>query len=201
MSRLQRLAVLGLVGALAMTSTARAQTRPYIGFVYPAGGQQGTTFQIRLGGQGLDSVDAVFVSGKGVTGKVVDYQRKLNPQEIGMLNEQLRELKKKLPKTSTLAGKAPGMGAGMDAGMSSGMDAGMTSGGGSPPIAHGSTEGLIGRIQRRIAEYVQRPACPSIASLAYVEVTVAPNAEPGVRELRVATSRGIFPRWGLEPLG
>ena len=55
MRKLQLL-ILGLTGLLAIAPAALAQTRPYIGFVYPAGGQQGTTFQVRLGGQGLDDV-------------------------------------------------------------------------------------------------------------------------------------------------
>ena len=52
MTRVQRPAVLGLAAWLATTSAAFAQVRPYIGYAYPAGGQQGTTFQVRLGGQG-----------------------------------------------------------------------------------------------------------------------------------------------------
>ena len=46
-----RLAVLALAGSLALAPAAHAQQRPYIGFVYPAGGQQGTTFRVKLGGQ------------------------------------------------------------------------------------------------------------------------------------------------------
>ena len=92
MSRAQ-LAVLGLASLLAMAPAAQAQVRPYLGFVYPAGGQQGTTFQIRLGGQGLDDVNEVAVSGRGVRAKVVEYLRRLNAQEITLLTEQLNELK------------------------------------------------------------------------------------------------------------
>ena len=47
-----RFAILGLAMLVAAASSARAQNQ-YIGYVYPAGGQQGTTFPIRLGGQGL----------------------------------------------------------------------------------------------------------------------------------------------------
>ena len=43
-------ALLALAVLLATAPAAWAQ-RPYIGFVYPAGGQQGTTFQIKLGGK------------------------------------------------------------------------------------------------------------------------------------------------------
>ena len=61
--------------ALAVRGAGPGRPRPYIGFVYPAGGQQGTTFQIRLGGQDLDGVDGVLVSGTGFPAKVVEYQR------------------------------------------------------------------------------------------------------------------------------
>ena len=51
MNRFRWLPILGLAASLAISSNALGQRRPYIGFVYPAGGQRGTTFQIRLGGQ------------------------------------------------------------------------------------------------------------------------------------------------------
>src|ERR1035441_308538 len=87
--RLNWLAVLVAAGWQVFASAVQAQVRPYIGFVYPAGGQQGTTFQIRLGGQGLEDVNRVFVNGAGVKAKVVEYDRPLNPQEVTLLNEQL----------------------------------------------------------------------------------------------------------------
>ena len=89
------------VGWLALAPAAQAQVRPYIGFVYPAGGQQGTTFQIKLGGQGLEDVNRVFVTGSGVTARVVEYDRTLNTQEITLLNEQLKELKRGKPEAAS----------------------------------------------------------------------------------------------------
>lgn len=77
-----------------ITLSASAQ---YIGFVYPAGGQQGTTFTVTLGGQGLQGVNGVTISGSGVTGKIVEYNKKMNPQEIQLLAEQLRELRSDPP--------------------------------------------------------------------------------------------------------
>ena len=46
--------MLALAGWLGAGLTAQAQQRPYIGFVYPAGGQQGTNFPVKLGGQNLE---------------------------------------------------------------------------------------------------------------------------------------------------
>lgn len=80
-----------LLAALLLSLCARAQS--YIGFVYPAGGQQGTTFLCTLGGQSLEGVCDVTVSGEGVQGRVVEYNKKMNPQEMQLLGEQLRELK------------------------------------------------------------------------------------------------------------
>jgi len=150
-----QLAVLGLAGLLAMAPAARAQPRPYIGYVYPAGGQQGTTFEIRLGGQGLDGVNEVLVTGAGVSAKVVEYYKRLNNQETALLREQVNELKR------------------------------------GPAEKDEATLKLITRIEKRTAEFVQTPACASISSLVMVEVTMATDLEPGARELRVATPRGV----------
>ena len=155
MTRSQLAAALVLPAFLAAAPAARAQTA-YIGFVYPAGGQQGTTFRVTLGGQTLEGVNRAFVSGGGVQAKVVEYNKRMNPQEIGLLSEQLRELralppaKLDLPRTN-----------------------------------------LIVRIQKIIGDNVNQPACASIANLAVVEVTVAPDAEPGMREIRLGTPRGV----------
>ena len=62
--------LLGTLAALALAPAALAQRRPYIGYTYPAGGQQTTTFQIKLGGQDLDDVSRVNVSGGGVTARL-----------------------------------------------------------------------------------------------------------------------------------
>ena len=65
MHKVRWLPILGLAGLLATASSAPGQT-PYIGFVYPAGGQRGTTFQVQLGGQRLDGVHGATVTGTEV---------------------------------------------------------------------------------------------------------------------------------------
>jgi hypothetical protein len=156
MKKVLRRPVLGAAGLLTLASLAWGQAKPYIGFVYPAGGRQGTTFQIKLGGQGLDGVDRVLVTGGGVTAKIVDYHRKLGNQEMTLLREQLNELRQQKGGTAKDEGKAA----------------------------------LMARLQQRLAEYVNQPACASLSSLVFAEVTVAPDAQPGPRELRLATPGG-----------
>jgi len=149
------------VWSLVFASSALAQTRPYIGYVYPAGGQQGATFQVRLGGQALDDVHEVLVTGAGVSAKVAEYYRRMNPQEMQLLNEQLRELKKATSAVATASAQKK------------------------------TAEEMIQRIEKRQREYVATPACGSISSLVFADVTVAKNAEPGARELRLVTTKGI----------
>lgn len=60
---------------------------PHVGYVYPAGGRQGTTFEVKLGGQDLAEATAVQVSGAGVTAKVLRQTRPLKPQELDNLCE------------------------------------------------------------------------------------------------------------------
>lgn len=54
-----------------------------------------------------------------------------------------------------------------------------------------SKTNLIARLQKFIGDFVQQPQSASIANLVVAEVTVARDAAPGDRELRLATSRGL----------
>jgi ribosomal protein L40E len=94
MRRLCTLSILALAILVAAASSVRAQGQ-YIGYVYPAGGQQGTTFPIRLGGQGLTYASDLVVSGDGVSVRLVDYYRILDNQEMSFISQQLNELRKK----------------------------------------------------------------------------------------------------------
>ena len=179
------LVVLAMAGWLAAEPEARAQARPYIGYAYPAGGQQGTTFQVRLGGQGLEGVSAAQVTGAGVTAKLVVYYRRINNQEVDLLNEQLRELKRAAP--AGAAAMAPMMKAEALTTMSdldpddSPADAEMEE----------APRTLIAKIEKRTREFVQTPASAAISTLAMVAVTIAPDAAPGEREIRLVTARGV----------
>jgi hypothetical protein len=208
----QWLAVVGLAGILAASSAASAQARPYIGYVYPAGGRQGTTVQIRLGGQNLEDVNAVLVSGPGVQAKMTEYFKRLGNTETGLMQEQLSILKKEAKaiadkkaaeEKKAAAGKKDPAGktdpaaktdptAKMDpAGM---MDMSGKTGTGvnkDAELLGGEKAQIWARIEKRTAEYVSTPACSSMSSLVFVEVTIAPDAAPGPREIRLVTLRGV----------
>ncbi len=94
-----------------------AQREPHIGYVYPAGGQQGTTIEVTVGGQNLRDADYVIVSGGagglGVTGEVVEVFRPLNNQQMQEIRKKVNErLDKDRPKRlgpgkGSAAGKGP----------------------------------------------------------------------------------------------
>jgi hypothetical protein len=92
----KRLAALFLTVFAIMAAPARAQQNaPQIGYVYPAGGRHGDTIEVEVGGQFLDSISDVHVSGNGIQAKVLDLAKPLPPAETTTLREKLQELQKK----------------------------------------------------------------------------------------------------------
>ncbi len=228
MTRFQRLPILVLAILVVAASSVSAQNQ-YIGFVYPAGGQQGTTFPIRLGGQGLLYASDLVVSGEGVSVRLVNYQRVLDNQEMGLLRQQLNQLKKK--ETTVDDGMAvqmnqyefpapigPGAGPTEVSGPVCPVCAAVNPVGATVCISCNAKleqpkapkpgekepasdapltekelakQRLIQRIERIFAEDERNPAVRAQTELVFAEVTVAPNAKPGRREIRVITKRGI----------
>ena len=182
MSRFQWLAILGLVGFLTMTSSAFGQRTPYIGFVYPAGGQQGTTVKIRLGGQRIDGTHGAVVSGEGVSAKLVHFYRRLSNQEITLIREQVRELRKEAA-TKAKVTKANAKWKPQGKGRAR------------PKFSLASLskdkQEMVARIDKRMKEWVNRPACMALSTVAEIEVTIAPDAKPGPREIRLITAQGV----------
>lgn len=169
------LALLACVNLMA----AMAAERPYIGFVYPAGGEQGATFQVKLGGQGLEEVCQATVSGSRVHAKVLSYFRRLGNQEADLLREQLKELKQAHPELARSKSVEKSF---MPPGVYSKTLLNATEGYGPAQI--------VARIEQRFAENVNTPASNALSNIVFVEVTVAFDAEPGPRELRLVTARG-----------
>lgn len=205
-TRVLALVVAVFVTVIAAAPFATAQSQSYIGYAYPAGGQQGKTFRVKLGGQRLTGVNAVHISGEGVTGKLVKYERLISNQETRILRDQLKELKREIRpkggknkkkvaskndsmmmKKSTMKIQAdPMMTMG---GMQGTKSAAATNVSGAHPKS--KTLALIARIEHRLAGYVNRPACAALREITYVEITVASNANPGLREIRLVTPKGL----------
>jgi ribosomal protein L40E len=209
---------------LAAVSSARAKDE-YIGYVYPAGGQQGTTFPIRLGGQRLIHASDVAISGEGVSVRLVDYYRVLNNQEMALLRQQLNELRKKEttlgdvmaakmawfefpavikpPEVQGLICQVCGRLNPLEATVCEVCNAKLEKPKNSKPAGADAKDesskseqevakqNLIERIQRILAEDERNPAVRAHMELVFAEVTVAPDAKSGRREIRVITKQGV----------
>jgi len=211
-----------LVLAILVASASSAWAQ-YIGYVYPAGGQQGNTFTIKLGGQGLLYASGLVVTGEGVSVRVVEHYRTWNNQEMGTLRNQLRDLQKKEttlgdvmtakmawfefpasiePPPETRGVICPQCGSlnPLVATVCEDCNANLpkptapaaaATDGPEPSEKEVAKKNLITRIQSVFAEDERTPAVPSHRELVFAEVTIAPDAKPGRREIRVVTKRSI----------
>jgi len=143
---------LGLLLALAPAAWAQSRA-PRLAYLYPAGGRQGDTFQIEIGGQYLDGARNGLVSGGGVRVTVVEHLKPMASQLSNDLRVRTRALQKK------------------------GVD--------------GASRQEIADIQKQFDASTNQAAYPVFSDTVTCTVTVAPNAEPGARELRLQTAAGL----------
>jgi hypothetical protein len=162
---------------LAFAPWGLAQQTPHIGYIYPAGGRQGAVFQVAVGGQYLNNATNAYVSGDGVQALVVDYSRPLTQKEFNDLREKLKELQDRRAAANASAKKRDGSA-------------------GSPPgtnvVWTAADDRIIAEMRQKLIMFApRRNGNPAIAETVTVRVTLAPNAEPGERELRLATPTGL----------
>jgi hypothetical protein len=87
--------VLSLGGPALSGQQPAAQAPPRVGYVYPAGGQQGTTVRVVIGGQFLDGTSSTIISGTGVRATVVDHTKPLTARQLTGLRERAQALQPK----------------------------------------------------------------------------------------------------------
>ena len=173
-----RTCCLSLCAALAVASGALAQEEsPHLGYVYPAGGQQGMKFQVLLGGQHLAGARVARISGPGVQTKVLDYLRPLNQGAFKTVQKQMQDLAEK-----KAAAAPPGLRHGRRGGSPSFTNANWTA----------EDEKRLAELRERMTTfYIRQTSAPSLVETVTLEVTVARDAAPGQRELRLQTEQGL----------
>lgn len=87
-----------LVLALTLGTVVLAQRgrEPDIGYVYPAGGQVGTEVTVTIGGMSLDGATDVYVSGQGIDVSNIDFDRPLTNREVNVIQDQFDKAQQKL---------------------------------------------------------------------------------------------------------
>ena len=196
------LALLTLLVFLPLSGFAqKPQPDPHLGYLYPAGGQQGTTFILFAGGQFLRGTNRVVVSGEGVTARVIRHYRPLRNLDA----VQRRELAKRLLEvwnerlTELPLGERQQLSAANALQLAKGRKA--AAGTGLLPVEL-PDHPLINSIPqmnlwqvvyaaRELEEYRKRQRNAQIAELLEIEVVIDANAAPGDRELRLGRPAGL----------
>jgi hypothetical protein len=163
-----------------MAGSVIAADSPRIGYAFPAGGQQGSSFNVEIGGQYLEGSTNVFVSGEGVKVDILNYSVKYEPRRLrqmlrnrenamaaieekeGKERERLQRRIKQLEKQIGVADLP---------------------------------EGVDPYNKKNVGKYYKGNAKeqfnPQISERLRVKVTIAKDAPPGERELRVYTPAGL----------
>lgn len=143
-----------LVQALAQQQQREAR----IGYIFPAGGQQGTTFEAVIGGANLGEATGVEVSGKGVTATIAKQEKQVTPKEQQELREELSKLQEKRKKGEMLSMEDMEM---------------------------------AEHAKERLTAFGRRLANPSLGEFVTLKITVAKDAVPGPREIRLHSRAGL----------
>lgn len=146
-------ALLLLALSLVAGGLVRAQDfAPHIGYVYPAGGRQGATVEVTIGGQYLVAPNAAIVSGDGVRAVVIPAEPLLSGKQAAEARGKLKELRKQ---------RSP------------------------------ATREEIRKLNRKLVLHEKSKITPAIGERVAVKITIAPDAPPGNREVRLVTATGL----------
>jgi hypothetical protein len=151
---------------LLLGGTALAQQTPHLAYVYPAGGKIGTTFQIVVGGQFLITVSNAFVTGPGISATVLDHNRPMNQKDFNDLRDRLKVLQDKL-QAARRGNPGTNVWTAADAAESGQIRANILK---NPP---------------------NRAANPAMIDTVAIKISIATNAAPGEREIRLATPNAL----------
>ena len=147
------------VGVAAMVSVASAADRePHIGYIYPAGGRKGTTFEAVIGGFNLNDATSVRFSGSGVNAEIIKQERQVTPAEQQTLKDKIAKLMEK-----------------------------RRNGEGLTPDEQKSFTDMT----YTLIHFGRRLANPSLGEFVTLRVTIAPDAAPGDREIRLGVRTGF----------
>lgn len=168
----------GFLFLLTLTVAAHAQRGPRINYIYPAGGKQGTTFEITFGGQFLDKPSGVISSGEGITAQIIEHDKPPPQTALSDIRDKLREMQSKMRDLRR--------------------DDKMAESEVLPTIRRLLREAEITEKDlRHLAEFDRKRNDPKqqqnaqISETVRVKITVAEGSEPGFRFLRLRTASGL----------
>ncbi|MGD0552022.1 MAG: PPC domain-containing protein [Sedimentisphaerales bacterium] len=199
----RRLLIVVLVLYAANAQGASNERDPHIGYLYPAGGQQGSVIKITVGGQFIKDANEVYVTGQGVHGSVIRYigrVKPLTPDQKKELQRRLSELRKKLQGPGQKNIPPAVQNVNKPADINKPADVNKPDDANTPAVSlpdHPllrNLEKLSPKGLQKVAEEFlsnKYPVSMQIGEMAIIEITIDPNTEPGDRELRLGTRAGL----------
>lgn len=165
---------------IALAVSVQAQREPHIAYVYPAGGQQGTTFEVVVGGQFVAGPTNVWVTGGGVTAEVVDYSRPPNPRELAAMREQIKLLqdRKTAFERASKNRNRPRPAATNEMAVTA------------TNAWTVADEKILADLRKKVANATRR-SNPEISEPVTLQITITEDASPGPRELRLRSALGL----------
>ncbi len=192
MNRPQFLIATLLAALIIWAAQSSAQQSPRVGYAFPAGGRQGTEFEVRVGGQFLDGVAEAHISGPGIQVKVVGLIKPMTQQQANQLRDKLKALLERTPGGAGAFGKSADKSAAKQGDKVAGtlrVPSALAPANTSPLSAE--ERQMVFDIRKKLVKFYNRPPNPAIAETAVLHVTASPDAGPGVRELRLETPAGL----------
>lgn len=151
---------------------ANQRALPHLAYVYPAGGQAGTTLKVAVGGQNLGELVRPLITGKGIKAKLLEYHRPMTQKEFNDLREKIDQLEKRRTEAKA-AKKAEG----------------------NKEVAASWTEADEKELQdlrmKRERDRPNRGGNPALAETVILELSIDPGFGPEIRELRLGSPRGL----------
>jgi hypothetical protein len=215
-----RRVIFSIALALAPVAAVAQQGVPHAAYVYPAGGKVGTTFEVTVGGQFLNGAREAFIDGSGVKVEVLSIKLPLNGMQLQDTRDQLQKLvqshggapgqlnpqrqpnpqqqqrqqqrqekqqERQQQREQTQPQKRPGAPNQQAAAAAAQTPAP------AQPITPWTPEDLAKAKELRdtIESSMRRLTAPALAQSATLRVTIAADAIPGTRELRLLTVQGL----------
>lgn len=167
--------VLPVLLLLSAAAAQAQQNSPTIGYVYPAGGKRGTTFEVTVGGQFLRDVASVAISGQGVRAEIVDYSGPLQQKQIEELREKARQLRQRR-QAAGFGRQRPQARPGIAA---------------TQPDWSESDEAEMAQVLEKLDTFARTRAVPALSDMVTLKVTIDADASPGRRTLRLESAGGL----------
>ena len=147
---------------------------PHIGYLYPAGGNPGATFNLTIGGQHLKNTIGVYVSGGKISARVTGHSRELDKRD----GNRAKNMKEKM-EAAMVEEQDPLVRKQMQHHIDKAMEV----------MATAKMERMDQRKNKDL--YSKKQFNPQLADTLTLEVTIDDDVKLGEYELRVVTTNGL----------